>query len=323
MFGADLAASTPTLTRSIVPTIPHRVINQTAPFDHSREYAPEWDRDTDTFAGFISWKSAPYHNEHINRSLEALLGPICQFFCDEMKHQLANQSTTIRIPGLQDIRTRKEEMQKQIICLTETIDKLTTQVASLTQHPTQTATSTAPRVVPATPQQHLKPPATTKPTLAPAPAYVQVVEKQPREFTEVRSKKKARKETVLPKPYPMTDRLIIFSLTTAPNDRKEAADHALQVANKIITTHTDIDHPPLILANITAINNFIFTVAPQHLSTTYKTYLGILEDALHEFHIASSRVSQRLTRFIIHGVPTTATPESDCTEIETSYPPSE
>jgi len=117
-----------------------------------------------------------------------------------------------------------------------------------------------------------------------------------------------------------TDRLIIFSLTTTPNDCKEATDCALQVANKAITTHADIVHPPLILANITATNNLVFTVAPQHLSTTYEPYLGILEDALHEFPIGSSRVSQRWTCFIVRGVPTTATPESALTKIETSYP---
>jgi len=112
------------------------------------------------------------------------------------------------------------------------------------------------------------------------------------EFTEVRSKKKARKETILPKPYPMADWLIIFSLTTAPNDRKEAADQALQAVNKAITTHADIEHPPLILVNITATNNLIFTVAPEFLSTIYKPYLAILEEALHEFPIISSWVSQ-------------------------------
>ena len=77
-------------------------------------------------------------------------------------------------------------------------------------------------------------------------------------------------ETILPKPYLTADRLIIFSLTTAPNNRKEAADCALQVANKTITTHADIEHPPLILANIPATNNLVFTVAPQHLSTSYE-----------------------------------------------------
>ena len=140
-----------------------------------------------------------------------------------------------------------------------------------------------------------------------------------KEFTEVRSKKKARKETILPKPYPTADRLIIFSLATAPNNRKEATDRALQVVNKAITTHADIERPPLILANITATNNLVFTVAPQYLSTIYEPYLAILEEALHEFPITSSRVSQRWTRFIINSIHTTATPETVRTEIETNY----
>jgi len=262
MFGAGLVALTPGPTRPLAPAIPHSVINQTGPFDHSREYAPEWDRDTDTLTGFIVWKSATHHNEHINHSVEALLGPIYQFVRNQMKYQLANQSTTVRIPGLQEIRTQEEETQKKILRLTETVDKLTRQVASLAPHPTQTAAPTAPRVVPATPQQHPKPPVTTKPTPAPVPTYAQVAEKQLREFTEVSSKKKARKETFLPKPYLTVDRLIIFSLTTTPNNRKEAANRALQVANKAITTYADIVHPPLILANTTATNNLVFTVAP-------------------------------------------------------------
>jgi len=211
------------------------------------------------------------------------------------------------------------EMQKQISQLTNTITKLSEQIATLSAYPIPTATPAAPRVVLALPQQRQKPPTTTKPPPGPAPTYVQVAEKQPREFTEVRGKKKARKETILPKPYPMAERLIIFSLTTAPNDHKEAADRTLQVANKTITTHADIEHPPLILANITATNNLVFTVAPQHLSTSYKLYLAILKEALHEFPIASSRVSQQWTCFIVHGILTTATSESARIEIESSY----
>jgi hypothetical protein len=137
---------------------------------------------------------------------------------------------------------------------------------------------------------------------------------------EVKSKKKAQKETVLPKPYPTGERLVIFNLTTAPNDRKEAADRALQIVNKTINNHADITHPPFILANVSASNNLVFTVAPQHLSINYEPYLGILEDALHEYPIASSRISQRWTRFIVHGIPTSATPENVRTEIETTYP---
>ena len=211
-------------------------------------------------------------------------------------------------------------MQKQISQLTNTVTKLSEQIATQSTRPIPAAAPAAPRVVPAPSQQRQKPPTTTKPPPGPTPTYAQVAEKQPREFTEARSKKKARKETILPKPYPTADRLIIFSLTTPPNNRKEAADRALQVANKTITTHADIEHPPLILANITATNNLVFTVTPQHLSTSYEPYLAILEEALHEFPIASSRVSQRWTRFIVHGIPTTATPESAWTEIESSYP---
>ena len=140
------------------------------------------------------------------------------------------------------------------------------------------------------------------------------------EFIEVRSKKKAKKETILPKPYPMADRFIIFNLTTAPNDRKEAADRALQAVNRAITTHADIEHPPLILANFTATNNLVFTVVSQLLSTIYEPYLAILEEDLNKFPITSSQVSQRWTRFINNRIPTTATPETVRTEIETNYP---
>ena len=144
--------------------------------------------------------------------------------------------------------------------------------------------------------------------------------KQTKEFTVVKSKKKAWKKTILPKPYPTADRLVIFGLTTAPNDRKEAADHALQVINKTITNHTDIPHPPFILVHITATNNLTFTTVPQHLGVSYEPYLAIFENALHDFPITSSRISQRWTRFIIHGIPTTRTPNDTCTKIETNYP---
>jgi len=289
-------------------------------FNAELDYAPDWDHDTDTLASFLAWKSELDHTTATNDTTERLLEPICRFIRAEMTYQFAKQSVTVKIPGLKEMKKRDLEMQKQISQLTNTITKLSEQIATLSAGPIPAAAPAAPRVVPALPQQCQKPPTTTKPPPGPAPTYAQVAEKQPREFTEVRSKKKARKETILPKPYPTVDRLIILSLTTAPNDCKEAADRALQVANKTITTHANIEHPPLILANITATNNLVFTVAPQHLSTSYEPYLAILEEALHEFPIASSRVSQRWTHFIIYGIPTTATPESACTEIESSYP---
>jgi len=287
-------------------------------FNAELDYAPDWDHNTDTLASFLAWKSLLDHTTATNDTIERLLEPICRFIHTKMTPQFVMQSVTVKIPGLKEMKERDLEMQKQISQLTNTITKLSEQIATLSARPIPAAAPAAPRFVPALPQQRQKPPTTTKPPGAPVSTYAQVAEKQPREFTEVRSKKKARKETILPKPYPTADRLIIFSLTTAPNDRKEAADRALHVANKTITTHADIEHPPLILANITATNNLVFTVAHQHLSTSYEPYLAILEEALHEFPIASSRVSQQWTRFIVHGIPSTAKPESARTVIESS-----
>ena len=161
-------------------------------------------------------------------------------------------------------------MQKQILHLTETVDELWKKIDSLPPCLTPTANPPAPRAAPATTQQRPRPAANTpKPSQSTTPTYAQVAQKmQTKEFTEVKSKKKARKETILPKPYPTADRLVIFGLTSAPNDQKEAADHALQVINKTITNHADIPHPPFILAHITATNNLTFTTAPQHLGVS-------------------------------------------------------
>jgi len=186
-------------------------------------------------------------------------------------------------------------MQKQILHLTETVDELGKKIDSLPPRLTPTASPPAPRAAPATTQQRPRPATNTpKPSQSTTPTYAQMAEKmQTKEFTEVRSKKKAQKETILMKPNPMASRLVIFALTSTPNDQKEAADRALQAINKTITNHTDIPHPPLILAHITATNNLTFTTAPQHLGISYEPYLTILEEALHDFPIASSKISQR------------------------------
>jgi hypothetical protein len=301
------------------PKIPAYVQGHVEGSLHQHDFAPQWDRDTDTLASFLAWKSAQHHNESSNITITALLGPICQFVRTEVQYQLQKHSFNVKIPGLQEMKDTNVEMQKHILQLTDTITKLSEQVAILSSRPVPTATSTIVKTVIIPPRQ--TPPIPTKPNKPTSPTYAQVVQEKPLEFTEVRSKKmKAKQETVLAKPYPIADRMVIFSLTTAPNNRKEAADRALQVINKTITNHTDILDPPFILANISATNNLVFTTAPQQLSINYEPYLKIFEDALHEFPITSSRISQRWTRFIIHGIPTTATPEDVRTEIENTYP---
>jgi len=280
------------------------------------DFAPEWDHDTDTLASFLAWKSAQHHTESSNNTITALLQPICQFVRNEIRYQLKNHSATLQ----REMKIQQMETQKQIRQLTETITNLAEQVTILSSRPVPTATATIVKTL-TTPPPRQPPPKPTKPIQLSVPTYAQVVQKQPVEFTEVRSKKmKAKKETILPKPYPTADRLVIFNLSTAPNDRKEAADRALQVINKTITNHPDVSHPPFILANISATNKLVFTTAPQHLNVNYEPYLAIFEDALHEFPVVSSRISHRWTRFIVHGIPTSATPEDVRTEIENTYP---
>jgi len=67
-----------------------------------------------------------------------------------MKYQLVNQSITVKIPDLNDIKKRESETQKQILRVTETIDELQKQVDSLSLRLTPAAGPPAPRAVPAT-----------------------------------------------------------------------------------------------------------------------------------------------------------------------------
>jgi hypothetical protein len=312
---------TPPTTALLPPIIPHISMVEAEEWDPQVDYAEAWDHDTDTLASFLAWKTEFETTRSANQTATALMTPICEFVRKEVQYQLSKHSVTVKIPGLQEMKERELETQKHILSLTETINKLSEQVATLSKRPATTIATAAPsRATVATTTIHRAPTTTPKPAQTATRTYAQVAEKEHKEFTEVKSKKKARKETILPKPYPTADRLVIFSLTSAPNDRKKAADTALQVINKTITDHSDITYPPFILANVTATNNLVFTVAPQHLGTDYEPYLAIFEDALHEFPIASSRVSRRWTRFIIHGIPTTASPETARTEIETTYP---
>lgn len=206
-----------------------------------------WDKDDDTLASYIARKLESELATQTHKFTSNLLKPICKFTREEIRYQLQQQSITVRLSGLQEMKERDFEMQKQILLLTETVAKLSEQVAVLATSPTTTTTATpATRTVVAPPQTHRVPVATAKPPPPTStPTYTQMAEKKPREFTEVKSKKEVRKKTILPKPYPTADRLVIFNLTEAPNDRSEAADCALQVVNKTITNHADITDPPL------------------------------------------------------------------------------
>jgi hypothetical protein len=205
---ATPTANTPTSVRQGVasaPPILQTQFCQTDEFEHSRDYTPQWDRDTDTLAGFLTWKSATHHNENVKSTITALLGPICQFVRDELRHQLSTHSSKVKIPDIQNMRERNKEMQDEIRHLTETVTKLTEQVAILSARPVPTATSTIVKTVTRPPPRQT-PPNPMTPIQPSTPTYAQVVQKKPGELIKVKSKKmKPKKTTILPKPYPTAD----------------------------------------------------------------------------------------------------------------------
>ena len=100
MFGPGAAPATPDTRIPPVPSIPRRSPTHPSGFSPGADAAPKVDHDTDSLASFLAWRSPTHHIENVNQTVKALLGPICQFVRAEMKHRLANQSTTIKILGL-------------------------------------------------------------------------------------------------------------------------------------------------------------------------------------------------------------------------------
>ena len=199
------SSSTPPPITVIPPLSPIPTPQQSIPLDMFNvelDYAPDWDRDTDTLDIFLAWKSELDHTTATNDTTERLLEPICRFIRAKMTYQFAKQSVTVKIPGLKEMKERDLEMQKQISQLTNTITKLSEQVATLSACPIPAAAPAAPRVVPALPQQRQKPLTTTKPPSGPAPTYAQVVERQPREITEVRGKEEGQEGDDPPEALP-------------------------------------------------------------------------------------------------------------------------
>jgi len=64
----------------------------------------------------------------------------------------------------------------------------------------------------------------------------------------------------------------------------------------------------------------VLTVGLQHRGIDYEPYLGILQAALSEFNPITANVSQRWSRFCLHGIPTNTTPDDVRKEVESLYP---
>jgi hypothetical protein len=58
------------------------------------------------------------------------------------------------------------------------------------------------------------------------------------------------------------------------------------------------------------VSTLILTTAPTHRNIYYTPYLGIVKDALKELKPRTAILTIRMTKFLIHGIPTFHTPEA-------------
>ena len=67
-------------------------------------------------------------------------------------------------------------------------------------------------------------------------------------------------------------------------------------------------------------NTLVLTTVPSHRGLDYEAYLGIIKDSLKELQPTGLRVNQRSTKFLLHNIPTAATPDDVRIQIEDNYP---
>lgn len=122
--------------------------------------------------------------------------------------------------------------------------------------------------------------------------------------------------------YPTAEREIIatFPAGTDMEENEETADMALELVNNAIVNHKDITAPPFIRSRFSFSGNLILTTGFTTRAIDYEAYLSIITSALVPIGIASARVNERWTKFLLHKVPTHASMNAIRSDIETHYP---
>jgi hypothetical protein len=82
-----------------------------------------------------------------------------------------------------------------------------------------------------------------------------------------------------------------------------------------MTNHKDITSP-----YFRRDSTLILTTAPTHRNIGYTPYLGIVQVALKELKSKTATLTSRVTKFLIHGIPTFYTPEEVQRDIENANP---
>jgi hypothetical protein len=171
---------------------------------------------------------------------------------------------------------------------------------------------------PATPHPH-KP---TTDDLTWAARITAVAENNGKPFTTVScKKKKPAPPPLIPKSLPHIEREIIIPTDTIfpPAELKKWADYALNRFNWLILHTADIAPPPFTLARINSHNKIVLMTNPTTPASAYTPYMPMLLNEIKSLKPATGNTNSRWTKFLVHNIPTAATPAELKAALEANY----
>jgi hypothetical protein len=157
-------------------------------------------------------------------------------------------------------------------------------------------------------------------------SYAGVAKSNTSQNTNVTSKNENQKQMEEPKPtfkalYPRVERQIIIKHNIIITGGLYLASvKALKLVNNAMTNHQDITSPPFIMASFRYDSTLVLTTAPTHRNVNYNNYPAIVKDALKGLKPEEATLTSRITKFLVHGIPTFYTPDEVRKDIEIANP---
>jgi hypothetical protein len=141
-------------------------------------------------------------------------------------------------------------------------------------------------------------------------------------MTIMHKNKKPAPITIIPKALPHMEREVIITYQThvMEIDRGNVMHYVLSRINYIIRNSADITLPPFILTWINSNSKLVLTTNPTTPANAYVPYLQMITANIKALQLTDLQINGRLSKFLIHNVPTNAKLIAIKAEIETTYP---
>jgi hypothetical protein len=136
-------------------------------------------------------------------------------------------------------------------------------------------------------------------------------------------KKKPAPPPIIPKSLPHIEREIIITcnLDIIPAaERKAFLDSALIRFNSTIVRSAKIDLPPFIFARTTSNNKLLLTTNHTTPVAAYKPYRQLFTNQMTLFTPTAAEINTHWSKFLVHNIPTNASPSVIKEQIELIYP---